>query len=110
MVGLDGTGFDDVRIDRSLSQETDAVQLAGLFLENAYELRSDDFPFLLRISHSRQFVEETVRGVDIHQVGSQLVAEYPDHLLRLTLAEESVIDVYGNQLPAHRLDKQCRYN
>ena len=108
VVGLDGAGFHDVRVDGALGQEADAVQLAGLLLEHADEFRADDLALLLGIGHAGELVEEAVDGVDIHEVGVQLVAEDAHDLLGLALAEESVVHVDGNQLLAHGLDEERR--
>ena len=106
MVGLDRAGFDDVGIDRSLGQETDSVQLAGFFLEYADKLGADDFPFLLRVGYAGQLIKETVCGVDIDQIGIQLVTKDTDNLLGFSFAEESMIDMDRNQLTADRFDQQ----
>ena len=108
VVGLDGAGFHDVRVDGALGQEADAVQLAGLLLEHADEFRADDLALLLGIGHAGELVEEAVDGVDIHEVGVQLVAEDAHDLLGLALAEESVVHMDGNQLLAHGLDEERR--
>ena len=108
MVGLDGARLDDVRVDGSLGQETDAVQLTGLFLEHADEFRADDLPLLLGIRYAGQLVQETVHRIHVHQVGVELIAEHANNLLRLALAEESVIDMDGDQLLSDSLDEQRR--
>ena len=108
VVGLDGAGFDDVRVDGPLGQEADTVQLAGLFLEHADEFRADDLALLLGIGHAGELVQEAVDGIDIDQVGLELVAEHAHHLLGLALAEESVVDMDGDQLIAHGLDEERR--
>ena len=106
VVGLDRTGFDDVRVDGALRQEADAVQLAGLFLEHADEFRADDLTLLLGIRHAGQLVQEAVDGIDINQVGLKFVAEDAHHLLGLALAQESMVDVDGNQLLTDGLDEE----
>ena len=107
-MGLDGTGFDDVRVDGALRQEADAVQLAGLFLEHADEFRADDLALLLGIRHAGQLVQEAVDGIDINQVRVELVAEDAHYLLGLALAQESMVDMDGNQLLADGLDEEGR--
>ena len=93
MVGFDGTGFDNIRINGSLGQETDTLQFAGLLLKHADELRTDDLALLLGIGHACELVQETVDGIHIDKVGVQLVAEYADYLLGLAFAQKAVIDV-----------------
>ena len=105
-MGFDRTALQNIRIDGPLCEEFNSVELAGLFLENADKLRTDDFPLGLRICDSRQFVQETVDRVDIYQVRFHLIAEDLNHLLRLSLAQETVVDMYAGQLLSDRLDQE----
>ena len=91
-------------------QEFDAVQLAGLFLEDADELRADDLALLLRVGDARQLVQEAVDGVHIDQIGVHLVPEDLDDLLRLALAQQTVVDMDAGQLLADGLDEQRRHD
>ena len=58
-----GAAFDDVRIDGSLSQQFDALELARLFLKHADEFRADDLALLLRIADAGEFIEEAIHRV-----------------------------------------------
>ena len=91
-------------------QEADTVQLAGLFLEHADEFRADDLALLLGIGHAGELVQKAVHGIDIHEVGVELIAEDAHHLLRLAFAEESVVHMDGDQLLADGLDEKRRNN
>ena len=108
VVGFDGARFDDVGINGTLGQETDAVQFARFLLEDADELGADDLPLLLGIGYAGEFVEEAVGGIHIDEVGVQLVAEHAHDLLGFAFAQESVIDMDGNQLFADGFDQQGR--
>ena len=110
VVGFDRTGFYDIRVYGSLGKEADALQLACFLFEYADEFGTDDLALLLRIGYAGQFVKETVRGIHVHKVCLELIAENTYDLLGFTLAEESVIDVDGNQLFSHGLDEQSRDN
>ena len=91
MMRLDRTRLYDVRIDSTLSQETDALQLTGLLLEYADELGTDNLALLLGVSHACQLVQEAVGSINIHQVGIQFVPKHAHHLLGFTLAQQSVV-------------------
>ena len=111
MVGLDclhrlGTGLDDVRVNGTLAQELDTVQLPGLLLEDTDKLCANDLPLLLRIGDPSQLVQKTVHGVHVDQVGIHLMAENIYHLLRLALAQETVIDMDTGELLANGFDEQ----
>ena len=111
MVGLNrldrlGARLDDVGIDGPLSQELDAVQLAGLLLEDSDELSADDLPLLLRIRNSGQLVQEAIHSVHRDEVGVHLVLEHLDDLLRLALAEQTVVHVNADELLADGFDEQ----
>ena len=106
MVRLHGARLHNVRINRTLCQKTDALQLAGLLLKHADKLCADNLALLLRIGHTSQLIEEAVCGIHINQIGVQLVTEHFDHLLRLTLAQQSVVHMHRHQLLANCLDQQ----
>ena len=105
-MGLDADALCDVGIDRSLRQEGDVVLLAGFFFEHPDKLGTDDFALLLRIADTGQLIEEAIHGVHIDQVGVHLVAEHFDDLLGFALAQETVVDVNGDQLFADGFDQQ----
>ena len=50
--------------------------------------------------------EEAVRGVHVHQVRVELVAEHVHDLLGLALAHEAVVHVHADELLADGLDQQ----
>ena len=92
VVGLDhfsrlGAALHDIRIDGTLGQELDAVQLAGLLFKHADKFGADDFALLLGVGHAVQLAEEPFAGVHIHQVGAQLFLEDLNHLFGLALAQ-----------------------
>ena len=100
------TALHDVGIDRTLTQEVDTVQLAGLLLKDADKLATDDLALLLGILHALELREEALRSIDIDQVGVELVAEYLNHILRLALAHQTVVYVYADELVANGLQEQ----
>ena len=57
---FDALGFQDIRIDRSLSQEFDPFQFGGFFGEDVDEFLPDDLPLLFRIVDTRELLQETV--------------------------------------------------
>ena len=106
VVRLHADALEDIGVDGALSQELDPFLFSRLFLEDANELGADDLALLFGIADARQFVKETVDGVDVHQVGVELVAENADHLFGFALAEQTVVDVDADQVLADRLDQQ----
>ena len=100
--------FQNIRIDRSLRKKSDSFLFSGFFGKYLDEFFSDDMALPLRIRHTGEEIQETVGGIHINQVGVHLVPENSDHLLRLPLPKESVINVHADQLSANRTDQKCR--
>ena len=100
--------FQNIRINSSLSQESDSFQLGSLLGKDIDKLFTDNMALLLRIADSRQFIEEAVNRIDIDQIGAKFIAENLDDLLGLSFSEQSVIDMHTDQLIADRLNKQGR--
>ena len=94
--------FDDVRVERALGQEVDPAELAGLFLEDADELVTDDPALLLRVLDTGQTGEEALAGIDHHQVHPEVALEGHPEELRFLLAHEPVVDVDAGQPVADR--------
>ena len=95
--------LNDIRVDRALRKEVDTRELAGLLLEHADEFRADDLALLLRIGNACEFREEAFARVHINEIRVHLVAEHLDHLLRLTLTQQAVVDMHTGELIANRL-------
>ena len=92
----------------ALGEKVDAVELSGLLLEDADELRADDLALLLRLTDAGELVEEAVDRIHIDQVRAELMAEHLHHLLGLALAQEAVVDVHAGQLAADGADEERR--
>ena len=103
---LDGTALQNIRINGSLRQELDSGQFSGFFFKYPNKFGSDNFPLLFRFGNAGQLVQEPVRRVDINQIGLHLIAEHFNHLLRLPFTQQSMVDMYTNQLLADGLDQQ----
>ena len=108
VVALDGAGFENVGVDGALGEEVDAVELLGLFGKDVDEFLADDLALRLRVGHAGQLVEEAVDRVYIDEVRAKLFAENLDNLLRLALAEQTMVDMDADELLADRLDEQRR--
>ena len=104
MVGLYTVALQNVGINGALGKKFNALQLSCLLLEHADELGADDLALLLRLSHVLQLIQEAVNRIYIDQVGIHLIAEYLYHLLRLALAQKTVIYVNANQLLSNCLN------
>jgi hypothetical protein len=114
VVGLDTGGgrtlgsraLDHVRIDGALGQEVELAQLSGLLLEDADESVADDATLLLGLGNTFQSGEETIRGIDRHQVHVNVAAECVHHFPGLILAQEAVVDKEAGQVvPDGAVDK-----
>ena len=103
---LHAIALQNIRVNRSLSQEFDSLLLPRLLLEHADKLRADDLALLLRLLHTLQLVQEAVNRIHIHKVGVHLMAEHLHHLLRLPLAQKPMVHVDAHQLFADGLDQQ----
>ena len=66
-------------------------------------------PLLLRVGDAREAREEALLRLDVHERDVEVAAERLDHLLRLALAQEAVVDEDARELVADRLvDEQRR--
>ena len=110
VVGLHRAALQNVGVNGALGQKLNAVQLAGLFLEDPDELGADDLALLLRFGHTGKLVQKTVHRVHIDEIGVHFVPEDPDDLLGLALAQETVVHVHAGELLAHSLDEQRRHH
>ena len=106
MVGLHAVGLEDVGVDGTLGEEGNLVaHLAGLLFEHADELGADDLALGLGLGHAVEQGQEAIRGVNVNEVGVELVAEHIDDLLGLALAHEAVVHVHADELLADGLDE-----
>ena len=109
VVRLDAvSALKDIGINGALTEEGDAVELAGFFFKYPDELGADDLALGLGIGNAGEPIEEAVDCVDINEVGVHLIAEHLDDLLGLAFAKQTVIDVDTDELLADRLDQQRR--
>ena len=57
---FDRSAFQNIRIDRSLREKLDAVQLSRFLGKNIYKLGADDLPLDFRIGDVCQLAEKTI--------------------------------------------------
>ena len=86
MVRLNASAFRNIRINRSLGKESDAIKFLGFFGKDIDEGFADDFAFLFRIADAFQLVEKAVDSVHINQFRIHLVTEHFNDLFRFSLA------------------------
>ena len=101
--------FQNIRPNRTLRQELNAVQLPGLLSKDLDKLTADNFPLGLRVGNPCQLVKEPVHGVHINEVRVHLVAEHLDNLLRLSLAKQAMVHMNADQLLADGFNQQRRH-
>ena len=102
----DRCAFYDVGIQGSLRQEIGLAQLRRNVFEHPDELLSDDLAFRLRVGHAGKLLQESIRGVGVHQVQPQIALERSLDPLRLFQSQEPVIDEDASQLVADGLVQQ----
>lgn len=85
-------GLQNVVIDGALSEEADLVaNLAGLLLDHANELGTDDFTLGLGLFGIDELAQEAIGGFNIGQVRVHLVFKDIDDLFTLALAHKAVV-------------------
>ena len=82
---------------------------AGLLLKDADKFGTYYLALPLG-SHTGQFVKEPVGCIDVNQIGVKFISKQAHHLLRLTFAHKSVIDMDRYQLFTYSLDEKRCYN
>jgi hypothetical protein len=60
---VDRTRLDHIRIDRTLRQPLDVLDLNGLLVENLHEVAADDLALPLGVRNARQIAQELGRGI-----------------------------------------------
>ena len=104
-------GLQNVVIDGALSEEADLVaNLAGLLLEHANELGTDDFTLGLGLFDIDELAQEAIGGINIGQVRVHLVFKDIDDLFTLALAHKAVVHMHADKLLANSLNEQRRNN
>lgn len=94
-----GSGrLDNVRVDGTLRQPFDVVQLQRFFVEHFHEDAADDFTFRFRIVLAFQRVEEALLAFNVNNVQAKVVAKHVHHLLRFIQTQETVIHEYAGQV------------
>src|SRR5690606_27020198 len=101
---------DDIRIQGSLSQKLEVIELCGFLLEHINKLVADNFPFLLRIVDAGQLAEESLPRVDLDHLHIELADEGFHDAIRFAFAQQTVINKHTGQIVADRLMNQDGYN
>jgi len=97
-------GFQYVRVDCTLCQERNTVQLGGLLVEDLDELGTDDLALALGIGNTCQQIQEPVSSIYIDQVRIQTFPENLNHVFTFTLTHQAVVDMNAHKLFADGLD------
>ena len=114
MVTLDDRGsalaaLDDVGINRSLHQEIHGADRLCLAFEYFDKFFADDLALLFGIAHAFKFIQKTFARVRFNQIHSKSVAENGNDLVRLPLAQKTVVDEHAHEPIAHRfVHERCR--
>ena len=94
--------LDHVGVERPLDEPANVAEAARLVLEDADELLADHHPLALRIGDPGQLVDEAVLGLHVHERHVERAVEGLDHLLRLALPQQAMVDEDARQLVADR--------
>ena len=102
------SGFNDVRIKRSLPEKAKPTQFLGALLENMDERAADDFALLFRIGDARKSIEEDIRGIDKIEWQMQLVPKPFLNLVGLFVTQQPVVDEDARQTIANgAMNQHC---
>ena len=105
---LGAARLDHVAVQRPLHEPLDVAELPRLLLEDADELAADDLALLLRLLDAGEQLEEAVLRLHVDERDVEVLAERLDDLLRLVLAQQSVVDEDARELVADRLVHEQR--
>src|SRR5689334_4906434 len=106
---LEADAFDHVRIERSLDQIFDTLELLRLDFEIFDEEASDVFPLALRIGHIFQSREKLRRAIQDPEIQMQVRGESLLHLVAFTGPQHSIVDEDAGQLVADGpMGRRCR--
>ena len=103
-------GFDDIGVNRSLTEEFNAFQLSCFLLEYANKFRADDFTLLFGVGNACQLIQEAVNRIHINQVCIHFITEHLNHLFGLALAQQTVVYMHAGQLLADGTNQKRRNN
>ena len=96
-------GLDHVGVERSLHEERHAADPLRLLLEDADELLADPLALLLGIGDPLEPRQEPLLRLHVDERDVEVVLERLDHLQRLVLAQQAVVDEHARELVADRL-------
>ena len=88
---VDRTRLDHIRIDRTLRQPLDVLDLNGLLVENLHEVAADDLALPLGVRNARQIAQELGRGIHALDVQPHVLIGL-QHLPELVLAQQARVD------------------
>ena len=94
--------------ERPLHEPADVAEPPCLLLEDADELAADDLALVLRLLDAVEQLEEALLRLHVDERDVEVLAEGLDDLLRLGLAQQSVVDEDARELLADRLVHEQR--
>ena len=114
MVGLNRcrfskTGFNDIRINRSLYKIIDSTDFLCFFFKYTDKFFSDNLSFCFRFCNSCKFAVETFLCIDSDkiQVIWTIRSEYSFYFITVIFTSQTVVYEYAGQLLA---DCYCKHN
>ena len=97
-----GTTFDDVGIQRSLSQKVSVLNGDRFVAEAVDEQPPDNLSFLLRVGDSRKFRKESLSSINYVQVCFEVPSKMFFNLFAFAFSQQPVIHENARKLIANR--------
>ena len=89
--------FDDVRVQRALSEKVRAAQPRRLFLEDRYELRADYLALRFRVGHALERGQKALGFVHVLQPHGHLALEGVADALGFSMSKQPVVHEYAGE-------------
>ena len=102
---VDAHALDDIGIDGALGQPTGAFNLLSLCVEDINKGGTYSLAFGLRVGYTSQFLKEQRSGMNADDIQSHFLIGV-EHILKLVLAKQAVVDKDAGQALTNRLVEQ----
>ena len=101
--------LDTVGVDSALRQPFRVGNLLRLGVKDLHEVATDNLALLLRLANACQIAEETLARIHANHVQPEALV-VAHHILKLVLAEHTVVHEDTGQLVAYRFVEQYRHH
>ncbi len=108
-IAVQRDAFHDVRVNRPLPQEGRMDFRRG-FGKYFNKFMADDLAFPFGVAYTLQFVQETVRGINVFQVHFKIAGKDFLNQLRFIFTQQPVVDEHTGQLVPDRFMNQSGHH